>query len=345
MRTAWIASPEALRERMIMPQQVPPTQPEAEMPPYMESFLAHLRLLVGVPFDYLVPDERLLPDESIRFFYVDRSWTDRLVDGAIAVGKIGTREQSHHQAHAPSVNQQLDQTERIVRNLQRAISDFATLKSINDLNPAPADTITGFLLRSQAVSGWPSMEVRAYSRDIAEPLTAADPKVQALQLQTLRLELLSPSVMIALFQGVPQLVILEEPHHGVQFGVHVNGSDAVYLRTPTGTQVLDSHNNQINVAVPFRAANNRVVHVAELRRRLYAAQLGNAAAIKQTGSAAFAISVLNPPWRQRFEGSVDNAGTQNLSGGFVANLNLSQRVLSTETVAAFQSLVVKNGGK
>jgi hypothetical protein len=55
--------------------------------------------------------------------------------------------------------------------------------------------------------------------------------------------------------------------------------------------------------------------------------------------------VLNPPWRQRFEGSVDNAGTQNLSGGFVANLNLSQRVLSTETVTAFQSLVVKNGGK
>ncbi|MEZ4466479.1 MAG: hypothetical protein R3F43_19015 [bacterium] len=34
---------------------------------------------------------RLLPDESIRFFYLDRSWTDRLVDGAMAVGQIGTR--------------------------------------------------------------------------------------------------------------------------------------------------------------------------------------------------------------------------------------------------------------
>ena len=177
MRTAWIASPEALRERMIVPQQVAPTQPEAEMPPYMESFLAHLRLLVGVPFDYLVPDERLLPDESIRFFYIDRSWTDRLVDGAIAVGKIGTREQAHHQAHAPAVNQQLDQTERIVRDLQRGIADFATLKANNDNSPAAADVITGFLLRSQAVSGWPSMDVRAYSRDIAEPLDPADPKV------------------------------------------------------------------------------------------------------------------------------------------------------------------------
>jgi hypothetical protein len=345
MRAAWIASPEAMRERMIVPQQVAPTQPEAEMPPYMESFLAHLRLLVGVPFDYLVPDERLLPDESIRFFYIDRSWTDRLVDGAVAVGKIGTREQAHHQAHAPAVNQQLDQSERIVRALQRGIADFATLKSNNDNSPAAADVITGFLLRSQAVSGWPSMDVRAYSRDIAEPLDAADPKVFPLQLKTLRLELLSPSVMLALFQGVPQLLLLEEPHHGIQFGIHVNGSDTVYLRVPTGQQFINTSKNPVNVAVPFRAANNRVVHVAELRRRLNAAQLANPGSIQQTGSAAFAISVLSLPWRQRFEGSVDQAGTQNLSGGFVSTLNLGQRVLSSDTFKAVENLVVKNGGK
>jgi hypothetical protein len=30
--------------------------------------------------------------------------------------------------------------------------------------------------------------------------------------------------------------------------------------------------------------------------------------IAQTGSAAFAIAVLNPPWRQRFEGTEDLAG-------------------------------------
>ena len=87
--------------------------PESALPSYMEMFLAHLRLLIGVPFDYLVPDARLLPDESIRFFYLDRSWTDRLVDGAIAVGKIGTREQAHHQAHAADVHVPLDLTERI----------------------------------------------------------------------------------------------------------------------------------------------------------------------------------------------------------------------------------------
>jgi len=343
MRTAWIQSSEALRERMINPAQVADTQPEAGMPPYMESFLAHLRLLIGVPFNYLVPDERLLPDESIRFFYIDRSWTDRLVDGAIAVGKIGTREQAHHQAHAPAVNQQLDQTERIVRNLQRARGSFPALKTSNDANPAAAGTITGFLLRSQAVSGWPGMDVRAYSQDIPEPLDMADPKVQALQLTTLRLELLSPSVMLALFQGVPQLVILEEPHHGVQFGVHLNGDYRVYLRDATGHQVT-AGGNPVEVEVPVRAANNRVVHVTELRRRLYQDQATYPTAVQQTGSASFAISVLNPPWRQRFEGSVDEAGTQNLSGGFVATLNLAQNVSSADLFNAFKNLVVGNAG-
>ncbi len=343
MRTAWIQASEALRERMINPSQVASTQPEAGMPPYMESFLAHLRLLIGVPFDYLVPDERLLPDESIRFFYIDRSWTDRLVDGAIAVGKIGTREQAHHQAHAPALNQQLDQTERIVRPLQRALGNFADLKSANDGKPSTADTITGFLLRSQAVSGWPQMDVRAYSQDIKEPLDPADPKIQPLQLKTLRLELLSPSVMIALFQGVPQLVNLEEPHHGVQFGVHLNGDYRVYIRDATGHQVT-SGGNPVDIAVPVRAANNRVVHVTELRRRLFQARRPPNA-VAQTGSASFAISVLNPPWRQRFEGSVDQAGTQNLSGGFVANLNVAQRVAGGEIVSAFEKLVAGNGGQ
>src|SRR5579884_3078499 len=133
---------------MVAKEQIDASVPESTMPPYMEMFLAHLRLLIGVPFDYLVPDSRLLPDESIRFFYLDRSWTDRLVDGAISVGKIGTREQAHHQAHAPAVNQQLDLSERIVRVLQRRLADFPTAKQNNDANQAPADIITGFLLRS-----------------------------------------------------------------------------------------------------------------------------------------------------------------------------------------------------
>jgi len=346
MRTAWIQSSTALKERLRRPIQLDVTQPESEMPPYMELFLSHLRLLVGVPFDYLVPDERLLPDESIRFFYIDRSWTDRLVDGAIAVGKIGTREQAHHQGHAPAVNQQVDLSERIVRTIQRGLQSFTDAKSANDQNTTPADTITGFLLRSSAVSGWPHMDVRAYKTDVPEPFDPADKEVQAQQLTTLRLELLSPGVMIALFQGVPQLVILEEPHNGVMFGLHVtNGTDMIYLRDATGHQVPISGNSPpyTEIALPFRSTNSRVVHVTELRRRLNQALAQHPTAINVTGSASYGIAVLDPPWRQRFEGTVDQAGTQNTSGGFVANQFIAQRVADNTTFDQVRNLVTTYG--
>jgi hypothetical protein len=301
MRPAWTTGAAALQTRMLNPIQVAAPVPEAEMPPYMESFLAHLRLLIGVPFDYLVPDARLLPDESIRFFYLDRSWTDRLVDGAISVGKIGTREQAHHQAHSPAVNQQVDISERIVRTLQRRLTDFATAKAAS--SQTPADIITGFVLRSAAVSGWPHMDVRAFNTIIqAGADVNSIPQNQMLPL--LRLERLSPSILIALFQGVPKLVWCEEPHHGVQFGISEtpNGSTFIPARDSTGTAVSGSQ-----IPVPLRKNNRRVVAVAELQRRVVKNQTNPPPAGRQwpaqTGAAGFAIAVLNPPWRQRFQGS------------------------------------------
>ncbi|UWZ84401.1 hypothetical protein [Occallatibacter riparius] len=354
MRPAWIQSRTALTERLKRPIQLAVTEPESEMPPYMEQFLAHLRLLVGVPFDYLVPDERLLPDESIRFFYLDRSWTDRLVDGAIAVGKIGTREQAHHHGHAPAVHQQLDLTERVVRVLQRGLKGFIDAKTINDQHTAPADTVTGFLLRSSAVSGWPHMDVRAYKTAVPEKFYPADPYPQSQQLTTLRLELLSPGVMIALFQGVPQLVTLEEPHAGVMFGVHLDGSGIprLYLRDKFAEQipVPNTQSSYYDIEVPFRATNSRVVHVTELYRRLNKVRTSAVSgigpvptAVPVTGSASYAIAVLDPPWRQRFEGTVDNAGTQNTSGGFVAHGYIAQRVAEVATLTETEKLVTKYG--
>src|SRR5438874_2868368 len=66
--------------------------PDVRVPEYLTQWLGRLRLLYGVPFTNLVPHSMLLPKESIRFFYVDRNWTDRLVDGALSVGKTSTRE-------------------------------------------------------------------------------------------------------------------------------------------------------------------------------------------------------------------------------------------------------------
>ena len=45
----------------------------------------------GVPFSYIVSSEEMLPNESIRFFHMDRNWLDALVDGALSTGILDTR--------------------------------------------------------------------------------------------------------------------------------------------------------------------------------------------------------------------------------------------------------------
>jgi hypothetical protein len=50
------------------------------------SWLGGLARLEAVPFEHLVSDQRLLPQESLRFFYVDAAWIHAAVDGALSVG-------------------------------------------------------------------------------------------------------------------------------------------------------------------------------------------------------------------------------------------------------------------
>jgi len=339
MRPALISGKEALRERLVSPAQIPATTPEAEMPPYMESFLAHLWLLVGVPFDYLIPDERLLPSESIRFFYLDRSWADRLVDGAIAVGKIGTREQAHHHAIHPAVRQQLDITERGVRDLQRSRGGpFLTVKQA--LKAQSAGVITGFLLRSSAVSGWPHMDVRAYDKgDMPREFDPALKANQDHELPKLRLERLSPSVLIALFEGVPKMVMCEEPHHGVQFGVHEDaGVFSVFRRSDVGQAMLDAQQKAKIVKVPVRKSNHRVLAIADLWRQLKTDVPANPGMPQQNGSASFAIELLNLPWRQRFQGQGGRPEMTGI-GAFVPYLTVAPQITDLEFQALVKGLV------
>ena len=56
------------------------------------QWLASLRTLGQVPFQYMVPSEDMLPNETIRFFHVDRNWLDSLIDGALSVALVTSRE-------------------------------------------------------------------------------------------------------------------------------------------------------------------------------------------------------------------------------------------------------------
>jgi hypothetical protein len=282
------------------------------VPESMRNFLARLRLLYGVPFNYLVPDSRLLPVESIRFFYIDRNFTDRLVDGALSVGKATTREFVHAKAMNGDVRARVDEEEQLLRQQLRGI--MAERHAL----PAPPE-LTGLLLRSRAVSGWPGLEVKAYRGTRPSTDTGGGTK-----LTLLRMDRLAPDVMLCIFDGVPTRVDIEEPREGIQFGVDLHNATADgaprpdaavpsgfklklrFIRTQkAGTQVGTAATPTI-VPVPVRKSNRRVIHAAALRDALRTALQGVGDVAANPGatlsSGELALELFQFPFRQRFEG-------------------------------------------
>ncbi|RZS86836.1 hypothetical protein EV189_2252 [Motilibacter rhizosphaerae] len=285
------------------------------VPRDLRLWLARLRLLEGVPFGHLVADAALLPPESIRFFYVDRGWTDALVEGALSVGTVTTADRAALTALYPTVRDEVDEAERLVR--LPGVAAGAAVPT------GAAGTVAGFLLRSQLVSGWPALHVRGYARDnLAEPGKTPDRAVgdgddaRLGKLGLLRLERLAPAVLLVLFDGVPEVVHLEEPRAGVQFGVLESTPDDtragahVLLRDPrTSADVVP----ETPVTVPFRAGAPGVMHLRELARRMSAAAGALPPASRpplgpRLDSAEFALQMLRFPWRAVF-------GDRTLAGG------------------------------
>ena len=124
------------------------------VPRDLRLWLGRLRLLAGVPFSHLVADAALLPIESIRFFYLDRDWTDALVQGALSVGTVTTADRAALTELYGVVRDEIDEAERLVR--LPGVDPGAAVPT------GPAGTITGFILRSRLVSGWPGLHVRGW---------------------------------------------------------------------------------------------------------------------------------------------------------------------------------------
>lgn len=266
-----------------------------KVPRDLRLWLARLRLLEAVPFGQLVADAALLPPESIRFFYLDRGWTDSLVEGALSVGTVTTADRAALEQVYGTVRKEVDEAERLVRLPGREPGAAVPFGA--------AGAISGFLLRSRMVSGWPGIHVRGYGLDnLALPTPVDDDDVGEAQdevmrkLALLRLERLAPAVLLALFDGVPAVVHVEEPRAGIQFGV--DESDAggraraqVLLRdSATGERLSPP----VPVPVPFRRGTPGVLHMRALARRM-AAEVGTS-----LDSAEFAMQMLQFPYRAVF---------------------------------------------
>ncbi len=277
-----------------------PDDGEHVVPGELRRFMARLRLLHGVPFSYLVPDAKLLPIESIRFFYIDRAWTDALVQGALSVGTISSADRTQLEAVYPHIRAEVDEAERTIRQPKG-----------EELLKAGSGTITGFILRSRAVSGWPNLHVRAYSRDVVadDALTTAaesDPS----RMKVLRMERLAPAVLLVLFDGVPAVVHIEEPRQGIQFGVRIDPDGPPNQRrvkvrdcntgNPVPPEKAFTPTNSVDV--PFRPNAPGVIDMATLRVRL-ANRAPNSGGTLEPNE--YALQMLRFPFRQVF-GDPDN---------------------------------------
>lgn len=176
------------------------------LPASLETWLNDLCLLKGVPFAYLVPDEKLLPAESIRFFKMDSDWIAALCDGALSIGRVTSKDYKN---------------------------DGEVIDKINIEEKLFAGKISGFIIRSEAVSGWPGLQIEGYDTKDPDPLDS-DTKA----LSVLRDEKLSPNVRLCLFDGDLQTLSLHLKPEMLHFGVDQNEH---------------GYENKANISIPIQA--------------------------------------------------------------------------------------------
>jgi hypothetical protein len=279
--------------------------PDGVVPADIVRALARLRLLEGVPFAYLVADAELIPAETIRYFYLDRNSTDALIQGALSVGTVNSADRAQLAELHPIVRDEVDKAERLVR-----MKDSDAPKVDAQGRPiGSGGPISGFVLRSRLVSGWPGLHVRAYATDThPDDKTVPEMDTSPDRVRLLRMERLAPAVLFVLFDGVPQVVHLEEPRSGIQFGVRL---DDVADRTKqsavlTVRDVLDPNkgplmkapHTPVTVPVPFRVGSPGVINMKKLNESLLA--VAGAHMGPTIDSAEFAMQMLRFPLRQVF---------------------------------------------
>lgn len=223
--------------------------PTSSVPDAVATWFQRLSLLQGIPFNYLVPDERMLPVESIRFFRIDPDWVECLLDGAFSIGRV---------------------TGKDMRQDKPSTTPYANL--------------SGFLLRSSVVSGWPGLLVDGYDQVITDNTFVAGHA----PLKLLRMDRLSPNILFCLFDGEVKTVDIHLAPETMHFGVDAITGDVV-------TKKLRGEENK-TVQVPWLGDKNLgVIDIAGLVQ-----QIQKVTNVRTYTSAQFALDMIEGVQKVRF---------------------------------------------
>ncbi|MBM7116092.1 hypothetical protein [Archangium primigenium] len=238
---------------------------DAGMPEAAAAWFQDLSVLRGLPFNYVIPDEKLLPAESLRFFWLDPVWVECLQDGALSVGRV---------------------TETDFLGDQGLRSRVATRSG--------GRVVTGFVMRSSVVSGWPDLLVEAYN----ERVENADflPTDQQ-TLTPVRIEKLSKDVLIGLFEGELKTLDVHQKPEAMHFGLDVQeGSDSAnYSKNLRDLDSGAGSEELIIDAVPWREADKGLVDVVGLAEAMRG-KLGQ----QSFTAAPFALQMIEGVQKVRF---------------------------------------------
>jgi hypothetical protein len=237
------------------------------VPAPIVDWLGRLHTLLGVPFGYLVPDEQMLPPESIRFFRLDAAWVEALIDGAFSLGRDLTLDSTvnHTAAIDRVVLGSLTALARAAAPVHRlpAHRRTARLRAAGrpvlslrvQSGPSTGTSVwTGFLLRSAVVAAYPGLGVNVY------PVghTPDDPDPTPLEVK--RLDRLGPDTdtLFCLVVGDAYRVDLHEApeqlHYGLDTYTVPSGGGA-----PTATKFVHAFDRSSDGTITFRTQNGQPV--------------------------------------------------------------------------------------
>lgn len=174
------------------------------VPAIVSTWLGGLKFLDGVPFQYLVPNEQMLPIESIRFFHLDLNWIDYLLDGAFSIGRTSSDQHNNDSLLFGRVRNEAHLA-AFSRRTHRVTTNYLA---------NTAETYTGFILRSLVVSGWPDLQVNGYGEIDNEDS----------ELKKIRMEKLAEDSLLVIFDGDVKQVAIHEPPMLLHCGIEINTS-------------------------------------------------------------------------------------------------------------------------
>lgn len=232
-----------------------------DLPDELIDYLSQLKLLYGVPFSYLVAEEQLLPPESLRFFYLDGNWSDALAAGALSIGRVSAEtaaeDKSQLRRSAPLAQQQL-QTIR-----QRMMHEnHKRVEAASDWN-GTGNLQTGFLLRSVLARRMKGLEVTG--------------SAQGAVLKILRMEMLSDELLICIFDGELENLVIAEPKTGLRFGCPDN-SHVIRVRDITDDDHFGKYRKEKIDVGAFTETSGRlnVSKLADEFGKILGAEVGSA---------------------------------------------------------------------